>query len=431
VDVNSRDVARVTTLRCKSSRHSCEPCWSTVDCWISKGRFLHIQTIDTTWDHHILTVHLHREISKVLIGYEILDLFNASLDLFFNGQPVHRPGPFKITGLELPARHPEQNLSLTPSGRSGIAELPLTHAGGHELELQFSPSKKMSTASVKLGELPMTGSYCKCQDSKVCISVLAELGEAGWALRNSNDLKRRCLEANMTTMTSSSDYACKSWRMCLTQSREPLETNIKSLLDASSEEELDKLQGGLGDLPDWSGDNWDGYGSSAPVAFNTLGYGSSAPVAFNTLHPLPSQNGTNSTSLRCMNPAVEDVLSWHCDCAKQMRSTCKPLMNSSTNVTMKLCMRAIMCLHQRVCLSWKNTACQSPALQGLLAQNGSLAKGMRQRSGSVGKSVVSRGNKPLQAMPSLLERSGRSGDAAKSDSASGAMDYATRGKSCQ
>merc|ERR1711959_608365 len=60
----------------------------------------------------------------------------------------------------------------------------------------------------------------------------------------------------------------------------------------------------------------------------------------------------------CMNPLLEDVESWACDCYDEMETRCQQL-SSEPFYSQELCMRALVCDSPRVCSEWKAAACSA------------------------------------------------------------------------
>merc|ERR1712093_500574 len=71
----------------------------------------------------------------------------------------------------------------------------------------------------------------------------------------------------------------------------------------------------------------------------------------------------------CLNPLLEDVESWACDCYDEMEARCEQI-SSEPFYSRELCMRAIICDHPRICTAWQTRACSAadPALSLLRAK---------------------------------------------------------------
>merc|ERR1712187_658800 len=76
--------------------------------------------------------------------------------------------------------------------------------------------------------------------------------------------------------------------------------------------------------------------------------------------------------LECINPLVQDVESWTCDCFQEVRHACQ-----SHGAPDELCVRAQFCEHPRVCHSWKEQACDEPEIQTMQALVSAASPGAR------------------------------------------------------
>merc|ERR1712147_171887 len=91
-----------------------------------------------------------------------------------------------------------------------------------------------------------------------------------------------------------------------------------------------------------------------------------------TTEPVPSDDlslSTDDDAGACLNPLLEDVESWACDCYDEMEARCEQI-SSEPFYSRELCMRALICDHPRICSAWQSEACSpsDPALNLLRAK---------------------------------------------------------------
>merc|ERR1712176_580 len=93
-------------------------------------------------------------------------------------------------------------------------------------------------------------------------------------------------------------------------------------------------------------------------------------LGMNTTTLSSSSSSWQEDEVECINPLVQDVQSWTCDCFEEMRHQCQ-----SHGAADELCVRAQICEHPGVCRSWKEQACDEPEIQDMQAtlQSGTSA----------------------------------------------------------
>merc|ERR1712190_212971 len=138
-----------------------------------------------------------------------------------------------------------------------------------------------------------------------CLEILVQNA----TFRNSNFEQLQCLRA------ASPAGLCQEWRNCLTAT--PSSAHEAQLLTLM-------LAGGVGQTPASAVGSW------------------------------------GSAEAACMNPLIEDPESWDCDCYESMHSRCKVVeaLPDTEDYTEEKCFRALFCVHDGVCRSWKHQFCR-------------------------------------------------------------------------
>jgi len=174
-------------------------------------------------------------------------------------------------------------------------------------------------------QIAMPKTFVDCSDYQTCLDPISTSDE----FRNDNSQQLQCLMA-----VTPANEGCARWRACLT---EDLQNQLRMMLVAA----------GVG-----------GYD------LNVSGLGMNTPT-------LSSSSGSwQEDEVECINPLVQDVQSWTCDCFEEMRHQCQ-----SYGAADELCVRAQICEHPGVCRSWKEQACDEPEIQDMQAtlQSGTSA----------------------------------------------------------
>merc|ERR1712110_871860 len=100
---------------------------------------------------------------------------------------------------------------IPAESRSGSLTITTEHAGGHTLQIEFTPFTENSSVKLTKLEVSMPKSFADCEDYKACIDPISNNHE----LRNNNSLQLKCLQ---DAVPFSED--CARWRGCLTEERQ-------------------------------------------------------------------------------------------------------------------------------------------------------------------------------------------------------------------
>jgi len=296
---------------------SCEECTGDRNCWSSGdggSRRVSLEAGASHFSRFLNTIQVRCSSPTVSVKYEVEDLHAGQLRILWDGVDVNQQWSILTSGLSTPLIDlggTYQQVTRVES-RSGSLSIATEHAGGHVLQIEFTPFTENSSVKLTKLEVSMPKAFADCEDYKACIDPISNNHE----LRNNNSLQLKCLQ---DAVPFSED--CARWRGCLTEERQE---QLRILLHAA----------GIG-----------GYKIDA----STSG------------HTSDQEDGQ-----QCLNPLVQDAQSWACDCFDEMRSACAVLAAEATNAsayTDELCMRSKFCEHPRICSTWKELACDDDEIQ--------------------------------------------------------------------
>eukprot|EP00747_Dinoflagellata_sp_TGD_P145444 gnl/TRDRNA2_/TRDRNA2_176590_c2_seq15.p1 gnl/TRDRNA2_/TRDRNA2_176590_c2~~gnl/TRDRNA2_/TRDRNA2_176590_c2_seq15.p1 ORF type:complete len:346 (-),score=54.56 gnl/TRDRNA2_/TRDRNA2_176590_c2_seq15:390-1427(-) len=196
-------------------------------------------------------------------------------------------------------------------------EVSVSKSGGHTLSLEVTHEAHVSTvARVQFWGILMMSTFTRCMDTQQCLRELDESGTAGQSLRSSNQLLSQCLRVKFKNAGKLRVVgpACESWRRCLRKSGQSTEEHMRLLLSAAA---------------------------------LTQGAGSSMEA---------------KDDVACINPPTEDPMGWECDCFKEMAERCKAL-GASKSGKLRSCLQAQYCLHDKICVTWREAVCKTKNMQ--------------------------------------------------------------------
>eukprot|EP00747_Dinoflagellata_sp_TGD_P158072 gnl/TRDRNA2_/TRDRNA2_177786_c0_seq4.p1 gnl/TRDRNA2_/TRDRNA2_177786_c0~~gnl/TRDRNA2_/TRDRNA2_177786_c0_seq4.p1 ORF type:complete len:569 (-),score=68.53 gnl/TRDRNA2_/TRDRNA2_177786_c0_seq4:289-1896(-) len=356
-------------LRCRGpSQESCEECIGADDCWsfvkASKvGTRLKktwaiwpaVNAVQSQWVRHVNRIHILCDSNIFFFQMAVAKVVNGKIRVRWDGVEINRHTPeaqlrfsfhkyaftlddtggmwnYDLQSIDLPIVGDEHGKMIGGARDdrflSMLFVIPVSNAGGHDLEIEFEPASSPAKVEFAALQLYMPTVYSNCEDVKVCLAGLAKAGVAGQKLRNTNTLQKECLssskEGHAILKKEGVFKACRQWRKCLKEHQ----VAVGVLLDAA----------GVGEFTDQS----------------------------------PEAAATAVSEAKCIYPPHEDPESWDCDCYKEMLLRCQ---NANTknlpqgSYTEKICLRAHFCLSPRVCTGWKSAACADPlvvAMKGAL-----------------------------------------------------------------
>jgi len=177
------------------------------------------------------------------------------------------------------------------------------------LRVQFerTDATKKAEARILMSARGVDSSLDTCMGTKECLAILGS-GKGAFALRNSNKLQLRCIEAADPDSVSP---MCAPWTECLTEQHQ--KGNLQSFLRAA-------------------------LGNDDPTA------------------ELIANNAHSNDTQHCVHPAIVDAESWECDCYESMMHKCE-----ESDEAFDDCLPRLMCESSHVCESWKHTHC-TPSL---------------------------------------------------------------------
>jgi len=257
------------------------------------------------------------------VKYEVQDLHAGQLRILWDGVDVSQQS-IRTSGLATPLSDQSGTYQqVTPvESRSGSLSIDTEHAGGHTLQIEFTPFTESSSVKLTKLEVSMPKTFADCEDYKACLDPISKNHE----LRNNNSLQLKCLQ---DAVPFSED--CARWRGCLTKEHQD---QFRILL----------LAAGVGGFK---------------INASTSGHASDVNSSTSAINQ--EEDGDH-----CLNPLVQDAQSWACDCFDEMRSACAVLASEAINATLytdELCMRAKFCEHPRICAPWKELACDDDEIQ--------------------------------------------------------------------
>lgn len=239
-----------------------------------------------------------------------------------------KSGDFRVLwdGEEV-AKVSSTNISSHPFSMVRKLNLPIEREGGHKLDLEFLPTGEDAHVELSKLRMLMTESYTRCEDFRMCLHPLMTANKEHRKFRNVNEMQLQCLLVDVPQ-----DAACRSWRACLKPKQE---RNLLLLLNASQDSSSSTLR---------------------------------------------RPNSSPKLESLCIDPAIDDVQSWNCDCFTEMQSKCVRIKDV-TGYSETACLRAQMCAHQRVCDHWKaDIGCdgdQLSVLRDSLRQRSAAPKQLR------------------------------------------------------
>eukprot|EP00747_Dinoflagellata_sp_TGD_P158078 gnl/TRDRNA2_/TRDRNA2_177786_c0_seq45.p1 gnl/TRDRNA2_/TRDRNA2_177786_c0~~gnl/TRDRNA2_/TRDRNA2_177786_c0_seq45.p1 ORF type:complete len:558 (-),score=69.18 gnl/TRDRNA2_/TRDRNA2_177786_c0_seq45:289-1914(-) len=362
-------------LRCRGpSQESCEECIGADDCWSfvkheeklikgQEGRSKNgawanraaLNAVQNQWVRHVNRIHILCDSNIFFFQMAVAKVVNGKIRVRWDGVEINRHTPeaqlrfsfhkyaftlddtggmwnYDLQSIDLPIVGDEHGKMIGGARDdrflSMLFVIPVSNAGGHDLEIEFEPASSPAKVEFAALQLYMPTVYSNCEDVKVCLAGLAKAGVAGQKLRNTNTLQKECLssskEGHAILKKEGVFKACRQWRKCLKEHQ----VAVGVLLDAA----------GVGEFTDQS----------------------------------PEAAATAVSEAKCIYPPHEDPESWDCDCYKEMLLRCQ---NANTknlpqgSYTEKICLRAHFCLSPRVCTGWKSAACADPlvvAMKGAL-----------------------------------------------------------------
>eukprot|EP00747_Dinoflagellata_sp_TGD_P158069 gnl/TRDRNA2_/TRDRNA2_177786_c0_seq36.p1 gnl/TRDRNA2_/TRDRNA2_177786_c0~~gnl/TRDRNA2_/TRDRNA2_177786_c0_seq36.p1 ORF type:complete len:557 (-),score=68.90 gnl/TRDRNA2_/TRDRNA2_177786_c0_seq36:289-1959(-) len=362
-------------LRCRGpSEESCEECVGADDCWSfvkheeklikgQEGRSKNgawanraaLNAVQNQWVRHVNRIHILCDSNIFFFQMAVAKVVNGKIRVRWDGVEINRHTPeaqlrfsfhkyaftlddtggmwnYDLQSIDLPIVGDEHGKMIGGARDdrflSMLFVIPVSNAGGHDLEIEFEPASSPAKVEFAALQLYMPTVYSNCEDVKVCLAGLAKAGVAGQKLRNTNTLQKECLssskEGHAILKKEGVFKACRQWRKCLKEHQ----VAVGVLLDAA----------GVGEFTDQS----------------------------------PEAAATAVSEAKCIYPPHEDPESWDCDCYKEMLLRCQ---NANTknlpqgSYTEKICLRAHFCLSPRVCTGWKSAACADPlvvAMKGAL-----------------------------------------------------------------
>jgi len=211
----------------------------------------------------------------------------------------------------------QQRVDVGMQRLSGNIHILVEGIGGHVFQIEFISFGEDSNAALTALDMTLPQTFVDCEDFKVCLDPLGVGDEAMQMLRNNNRIQMACLES------TSLDGACALWRGCLPPEKQQ---SLLSLLRAALLEEIP-------------------HEHSLPVDTGVHNFS-----AISSSSPEPSSN-LSTSDVFCVDPALEDVESWNCDCYQEMQHLCAELEGPEHT-----CLQALMCEHGSVCETWKQAA---------------------------------------------------------------------------
>lgn len=301
------------TTRCADHlSESCEECWSSNDCWSSDSDSRFVNSGYGIWKRFINSVHVRCASDSIDVHYEVRSVRNGQVRFLWDGLEVGDDNSFVDYSDNF-----QQRVDIGMQRLSGVIHIPVEGIGGHIFQVEFISFGEDSSAALTALEIAMPQTFVFCEDFKVCLDPLGAGDETLQMLRNNNRMQMACLES------ASFDGACGLWRGCLPPEKQH---SLLSLLRAAVLEEIPREHS---PPTDSVVDNTSDIYSTSPEPSINL----SIPDAF------------------CLDPALEDVESWNCDCYQEMQRSCAAVEGSEHT-----CLRALMCEHESVCDTWKQAA---------------------------------------------------------------------------
>merc|ERR1712110_1050556 len=129
------------------------------------------------------------------VNYEVEDLQAGQLRILWDGEDVSQQWSIITSGLATPLVDLNGTYQqMTPKeSRSGSLTISTEHAGGHTLQIEFTPCTACTeNSSVRLTklEVSMPSTFADCEDYKACLDPISKNHE----LRNNNSLQLKCLQ---------------------------------------------------------------------------------------------------------------------------------------------------------------------------------------------------------------------------------------------
>lgn len=302
------------TTRCANdSSESCEECSSSINCWRPQEHARVVHSGFGPWKRFISSIHVRCPSNMIDIHYEVHDVRNGHLHFLWDGVEISS----EISFIDYIGDF-RQRAEVGMQRLSGDFRIPVDSVGGHLFQVEFISFGQDSGAELTTLEMAMPETYVHCEDFKVCLDPLRAGHEGLQMLRNNNRMQLACLEASFF------DGACALWRGCLASEKQ--QSLLLLLMAALTDEFPHEPSFG----PSFKSHN----------AVDSLLLPSSGP-----------SSNQASSHVFCVDPALEDVESWNCDCYDEMRRTCAEM-----EVSEQVCLRVLMCEHETVCDAWKQAA---------------------------------------------------------------------------
>lgn len=312
------------TARCADdSSESCEECWSSSDCWSSDSNSRVVHSEYGFWKRFISSVHVRCPSNKIDVHYEVRSVRNGQLRFLWDGLEVGNENSFIDFSNDF-----QQRVDLGMQRLSGEIHILVDGIGGHVFQVEFISFGEDSRAELTALEIAMPQMFVHCEDFKVCLDPLGAGDEALQMLRNNNHMQLACLES------TSSEGACALWRGCLPPEKQQ---SLLSLLRAAVLEEIQ------------SEHSLSAPSSGPSIDAQDVHRVDTASEIFSS--PFEPSSDLSSADALCVDPALEDVESWNCDCYQEMQQSCAEVDGRE-----HICLRALICEHESVCDTWKQAA---------------------------------------------------------------------------
>lgn len=308
----------------------------------------------------------------------------------------------------------EDMIANQPWGSCWSFHMPHENQDGHTIHWDLIPTGVPTAdapslvwlSNVELSMVP--AGFAECEETTQCMNILGEAGTEGQHLHSSNAAQRDCLE------DASPSGVCKDWKECL-ERHDNLETILQALVatgaggapsyalvhnhkmcepilwlnhyDADPSACMDMV---LKDdrchgkqyfnhaIPDKNcacvtdatidcstaaTDNWE-------VNIYKINGGALVQKdSGSSLHIRKHKGRTIvSDDQECLDPMIEDVQAWECDCLDEVHANCDELANGDPEFSHELCLRAHFCRDDRVCCHWIAAMCEDEEVQDMIGE---------------------------------------------------------------
>lgn len=328
-------------MRCTDEGdEKCSECEGSTDCWHNEGvggwaaRWddkLVATASSTEWSLFRYAVHFKcPDNSKTFVPWMDFAIQGGELKLKFDGD-VRFDTNTASTSFSHYVRTTDPNDKVYSYKGDAIT---VANPHGHTLTADFYPDYSYNgkrEAKLSFFLIKMESDFAECEDLGVCLNILGTNFPEGLHLRRSNGLQLACLE------NPSPQGVCAQWKECLENSGKLEHTTV--LLYATHSP-----------IP------------TAPPATNTTngtnGTNTTAPPAAPAHHWSAPAQGSD-----CLDPEIEDVQSWQCDCADWPLEVCASLSSTMSGFNQVDCMTAHFCTYPHVCEHWIDDNCNTNSVQ--------------------------------------------------------------------